>query len=139
MKAWDSNFLLRHLLEDDAAQLAVVRRELARVEAAGERVFLPQIVLVEVAWYLRGLLSRPAVLDTLQELLDDHRFVCERAPAVESAIRDSRLQGDFSDHLIGAAASAAMATPVQTFDKALTGFPGFECHKAAGMGGNKDG
>jgi predicted nucleic-acid-binding protein len=135
MKAWDSNFLLRHLLEDDAPQLAVVRRELARLEAAGEGVFLPQIVLVEVAWYLRGLLSRVAVLDTLQELLDDHRFVCERAAAVEDAIRNARRKGDFPDHLIGAAASAALAEPVQTFDKMLKSFPAFEYHRAASANG----
>lgn len=138
MKAWDSNFLLRHLLEDDAVQLVVVRRELARLEAAGNAVFLPQIVLVEVAWYLRAVLPRAAVLDTLQELLDDHRFVCERAPAVEAAIRDARGKGDFSDHLIGAAASAAMAAPVQTFDKALKGFPGFEYHRAADARGKQE-
>lgn len=137
MKAWDSNFLLRHLLEDDAAQVAVVRRELARAGAAGRAVFLPQIVLVEVAWYLRGLLSRAAVLDTLQELLDDHRFACERAPAVEAAIRDAREKGDFSDHLIGAAARAALAAPVQTFDKALKDFPGFEHHHATGASGKQ--
>jgi predicted nucleic-acid-binding protein len=126
MKAWDTNFLLRHLLEDDAAQLAIVRRELAQVEDAGGTVFLPQIVLVETAWYLRGLLSRTAVLDTLQDVLDDRRFECERPDEVEISIRDTRRKGDFSDHLIAAAARAAAATPVQTFDKALSGFDAFE-------------
>jgi predicted nucleic-acid-binding protein len=139
MKTWDSNFLLRHLLEDDAAQLAVVRRELALAEAAGGTVFLPQIVLVEVAWYLRGVLSRAAVLDTLQEILDDRRFACERAASVEAAIRDARGKGDFSDHLIGAAASAALAAPVQTFDKALKGFPRFEHHRGTGASGRQEG
>ena len=131
MKAWDTNFLLRHLLEDDAAQLEVVRRELARAESSGVVVFLPQIVLVEAAWYLRGLLPRKAVLEVLQEVLEDRRFACEGAPAVASAIRDARRSGDFSDHLIGAAARAASATKVQTFDKALKAFPGFECHHAS--------
>ncbi|HSP42657.1 MAG TPA: PIN domain-containing protein [Luteolibacter sp.] len=126
MKTWDTNFLLRHLLEDDPAQLAIVRRELAHVEDAGATVFLPQIVLVETAWYLRGLLSRVAVLDTLQEVLDDRRFACERPDEVKSAIRDARRKGDFSDHLIAASARAAAATPVQTFDKALRGFAAFE-------------
>lgn len=131
MKAWDSNFLLRHLLEDDADQLAVVRRELALAEAAGTAVFLPQIVLVEVAWFLRGLMPRRDTLDTLQELLDDQRFSCEQAPAVEEALRNARLKGDFSDHLIAAAASAAHAAPVQTFDRALQQFPEFEIHRAS--------
>jgi len=130
MKAWDSNFLLRHLLEDDAPQLAVVRRELAQAEAAGTAVFLPQIVLVEVAWFLRGLMPRRDVLDTLQEVLDDRRFACEQAPAVEGALRKARIKGDFSDHLIAAAACAARAEPVQTFDNALRRFSEFEFHRA---------
>ncbi len=138
MKAWDTNFLLSHLLEDDAAQLVVVRRELARAEEGGEVVFLPQIVLVEVAWYLRGLLSRPAVLDTLQEVLDDRRFACEGASTVEAAIRDARKKGDFSDHLIGSAARAGLGAPVQTFDKALKDFPVFEHHHATGARGKQD-
>lgn len=131
MKAWDSNFLLRHLLEDDAPQLAVVRRELALAEADGNAVFLPQIVLVEVAWFLRSLMPRLDVLDTLREVLDDSRFLCERAHTVEEALRKARTKGDFPDHLIAAAAREARAEPVQTFDSALRKFPGFEVHKAA--------
>lgn len=130
MKAWDSNFLLRHLLEDDAPQLAVVRRELTLAEAAGTAIFLPQIVLVEVAWFLRGLMPRRDVLDTLREVLDDNRFACERAAAVEEALRKARIKGDFSDHLIAAAACAAGAEPVQTFDTALRKFSEFEIHRA---------
>lgn len=126
MKTWDTNFFLRHLLEDDPGQLAVVRRELAGVEEAGQAVFLPQIVLVEAAWYLRGLLSRKAVLDVLQEVVDDRRFLCEGVAAVEAAIRQARVKGDFSDHLIAAAAAAARALPVQTFDKAQRKFARFE-------------
>lgn len=129
MKSWDSNFLLRHLLEDDALQLAVVRRELSLAEAAGTAIFLPQIVLVEVAWFLRSLMPRRDVLETLQEVLDDRRFACEQAPAVEDALRKARIKGDFQDHLIAAAACAARAEPVQTFDTALRKFSEFEVHR----------
>lgn len=130
MKAWDSNFLLRHLLEDDVPQLVVVRRELAQAEAEETAVFLPQIVLVEMAWFLRGLMPRRDVLDTLQEVIDDRRFACERAPAVEEALRKARIEGDFPDHIIAAAAVAVRATPVQTFDNALKMFSEFEVHRA---------
>ncbi len=139
MKGWDSNFLLRHLLEDDAAQLAVVRRELALAEAAGCAIFLPQIVLVEVAWFLRGLMPRRDVLETLQEVLNDRRFVCERAATVEEALRKARIKGGFPDHLIAAAARAARADPVQTFDTALRKFPEFEVHRPAAAKRKQDG
>lgn len=130
MKAWDTNFLLRHLLEDDAAQLVIVREQLAVAERANTAIFLPQIVLVETLWYLRSLLSRTEVLDVLAEILLDRRFTCERAHEVDAAIRAARKKGDFSDHLIAAAATAAGAVPVLTFDKVLKVFPPFEVHRA---------
>ncbi len=130
MKTWDTNFLLRHLLEDDAAQLVIVRDQLTAAERSDTVIFLPQIVLVETSWYLRSLLSRTAVLDVLAELLLDRRFTCERAYELDAAIRAARKKGDFPDHLIAAAATAAGALPVQTFDRILKVFPIFEVHRA---------
>jgi predicted nucleic-acid-binding protein len=130
MKAWDTNFLLRHLLEDDAAQLLIVRDQLAAAERSVSAIFLPQIVLVETSWYLRSLLSRSAVLDVLAEILLDRRFLCERSHEVDAAVKAARKKGDFSDHLIAAAATAAGAIPVLTFDKVLKIFPAFEVHRA---------
>lgn len=129
MKSWDTNFLLRHLLEDDASQLAVVRRHLDAAERSGTRIFLPQLVLVETAWYLRSLMRPKAVLDVLDEVLQDPRFACERASEVESALKAARKKGGFSDHLIAAAAKSAKALPVQTFDLALKPFPTFEINR----------
>lgn len=129
MKTWDTNFLLRHLLEDEAVQLVVVRDQLAAAERAGATIFLPQIVLVETSWYLGSLLARKAVLDVLSDLLLDQRFSCERSHDVDAAIRAARKKGDFPDHLIAAAAVNGGATPVQTFDRALKGFPAFEVHR----------
>lgn len=130
MKAWDTNFLLRHLLEDDASQLVVVRRHLDACERAGTRIFLPQLALVEVAWYLRSRLSLKAVAGVLAEVLQDPRFACERVHEVEAAVEAMRKKGDFSDHLIAAAAARAKALPVHTFDQALKPFPSFEVHRA---------
>lgn len=126
MKAWDTNFLLRHLLEDDPEQLATVKEQLEASENRGQAIFLPQIVLIETAWVLRSLLSKADVLGTLQEVLDDGRFLCESPAEVAGALKAAAQQGDFSDHLIAAAAIRAEATPVQTFDQALTQSKCFE-------------
>lgn len=128
MKTWDTNFLLRHLLEDDAPQLAVVRKQLNASERRGEPIFLPQIVLVETAWVLRSLLPKEDVLATLKEVLDDQRFQCESAAEVAHALKAAAKRGDISDHLIGSAAVRAEATPVQTFDRALLRAKPFEVH-----------
>ena len=130
MKSWDTNFLLRHLLEDDAPQLSVVRRHIDACERADTRIFLPQLVLVEAAWYLRSQMSPKSVADVLAEVLQDPRFACERAHEVDAAIKATRKKGDFSDHLIAAAANRAKAPPVQTFDRTLKSFPTFEVHRA---------
>lgn len=128
MKSWDTNFLLRHLLEDDAEQVSIVRKQLKLSESRGEVVFLPQIVLVETVWVLRSVLTKADVLATLQEVLDDERFLCESAAEVAAAIQHSLKHGDFSDHLIGASAVCAGATPVQSFDQALRHFKSFEVY-----------
>lgn len=130
MRAWDTNFLLRHLLEDDDAQLALVRKQLKTCEKRGEPVYLPQIVLVETAWVLRSLLSKRDVLATLQDVLDDERFLCESAFEVAAALKAAARQGDFADHLIAAAALRAHATPVHSFDLALKTSKNFEIFRA---------
>ena len=134
MKTWDSNFLLRHLLEDDALQLKVVRRELRLAEKRGEQVFLPQLVLAEVAWVLRSLLSKSDILETLLEILRDTRFACEHAPEVSEAISATRKGGDFPDHLIAASARRSGAAPMQTFDRALSGSRYFEFYESGKVG-----
>ena len=91
---------------------------------------LPQLVLVETSWYLRSLLPRKAVLDVLAEMVLGRRFSCERSHEVDAALRAARKKGDFSDHLIAAAATAAGAVPVLTFGKALKSFAAFEVHRA---------
>lgn len=126
MKTWDTNFLLRHLLEDDAAQLAVVRKQLQVSERLGEPIYLPQIVLVECAWVLHSLLKKADVLATLREVLEDGRFLCEAAAEVDAALKAAAKHGDFSDHLIAAAALRVGATPVQTFDCELDQSTAFE-------------
>lgn len=126
MKSWDTNFLLRHLLEDNTAQLTIVREKLLAAERNGGTIFLPILVLVETAWNLRGLMERKDVLDTLEDILADTRFLCESSESVREAIQNARNKGDFSDHLIAASAKHAGASPVQTFDKALKNFSGFE-------------
>ena len=126
MKSWDTNFLLRHLLEDNTAQLAIVRKQLLAAEKNGGTIFLPILVLVETAWHLRGLMGRKDVLDTLEDILADTRFLCESSKSVKGAIQNARIKVDYSDHLIAATAKHSGASPVQTFDQALKNFPGFE-------------
>ena len=132
MKAWDTNFLVRHLVEDDPQQLAVVRRELQQAESAGHPVWLADITLVETFWGLQqvyGLTVRQA-LDSLQAVAEDGRFRLQSGKNVLVAIERSRKKGDLPEHLVALAAKGAGATRTQTFDRAARNFREFEVFAA---------
>lgn len=46
MKAWDTHFLVRHLVEDDPAQLNIVRHELDLAARRGALFWIPDVTLV---------------------------------------------------------------------------------------------
>jgi predicted nucleic-acid-binding protein len=124
--SWDTNWLVRHLLEDDAEQLKRVRSHLSRCEKGGTRIFLPLLVLVETNWVLRSRLSKQDVLDTLEDVIGDRRFRVESEEDLEHAISCARKKGDLSDHLIAISAQREGALPVHTFDNALKSFDTFK-------------
>ena len=127
MKAWDTNCLVRHLVEDEEAQLAVVRAELDKQTRRGGRIFLPQITLVETAWVLAGYgLTKPEILVVLETVAADDRFRVEGGPDLAEAISRTRQGGDLPEHLICLAGRRTGATPCQTFDTAVRAFPDFE-------------
>ena len=132
MKAWDTNFLVRHLVEDDPRQLAVVRRELQQAESAGTNVWLADVTIVETFWVLQqvyGLTSRQA-LDSLHAVASDPRFMSQSGHDLLTAIERSRKKGDLPEHLVALAARRAGATKTQTFDRAVRGLADFEVHEA---------
>jgi predicted nucleic-acid-binding protein len=127
VKAWDTNLLIRHLTEDDRAQLRSVRAELEKARRAGKSVWLSDIVMVEAAWVLQGYgLSKMETLDALEAVVDDARFQTENGAGTREAIERARVKGDLAEHLIALSARRAGANKTQTFDEAVAGFPEFE-------------
>ena len=130
MKAWDTNFLVRHLVEDDQRQLAVVRRELSQAGAAATAIWLADITIVETFWVLQQVygLTAPQALDTLRAVAADPRFTFQSGRDLSTAIERARKKGDLPEHLVALAARRAGAKKTQTFDRAVRGFPEFEVH-----------
>lgn len=128
MKAWDTNLLVRHLVEDDADQLRVVRRELERASSRGDSIWIADVTLVETLWVLQhGFgLEVDSVLEILLRLTDDARFVFQSGGDVRLALERSRIKGDLPEHLIALAARQVGAKKTQTFDRAVKRFPEFE-------------
>lgn len=128
MKAWDTNLLVRHLTEDDADQLRVVRKELERTSSRGQGTWIADVTLVETLCVLQNGfgLKLDHVLEVLLRLTEDARFVFQSGGDVHLALERSRDKGNLPEHLIALAAKRVGAEKTQTFDRAVKHFPKFE-------------
>lgn len=112
----DTNLWARALLNDDASQSRKARKALAEARSKGG-VFVPLIVLAELAWVLRGKWERDRVLSTLESLLLTRGVTVESpALALNALTATWKGQGGFADHLIAEVGFANGANEVITFD-----------------------
>ena len=128
MIAFDTNVLLRLLLNDDARQARQAQALIDQAVSRSDKVLLPDIVLCEVEWVLSSVYEVPkaAIVDTLRHLLDAEEFAFLDRTAVAGALNGYEGgSADFSDYLIGASASRAGAATTYTFDRALRRADGF--------------
>jgi predicted nucleic-acid-binding protein len=124
----DTNVLVRFLVRDDEVQFERARKLIKREIAAGRRVFVSQLVLLETEWVLRSRYSLPKnlIIEAISGLLDaaDVRF--EDEPAIEEALfiwKDATA--DFADCLIGAKNRRLGCRATATFDLKASKLPGF--------------
>ncbi len=128
MIALDTNVLVRIAVADDPEQTARATALLERARASGERFFVPDIVLCELAWVLRASygFDRAGIGATIAALTKANELVYRDPDAIGDAIAaQARGDGGFADHLIAAGARAAGCEAVATFDGALQKLPGF--------------
>lgn len=113
----DTNVWARAYLNDDIDQAVKARHALALAqESAG--VFVPLIVLAELAWMLRARWNRERILVTFEELLTARGVTVEARAVAQSAINAAREgNGGFADHLIAQVGFANGATETVTFDE----------------------
>jgi predicted nucleic-acid-binding protein len=118
METFDTNVLVRVLVEDDPEQSATALEHWRRALEAGG-VFLPKVVLVETVWVLGRAygFERERIRAVLAALLRLRGLTVEDRGEVEAALGAfTQTSADFSDHLILEVARAVDALPVQTFD-----------------------
>jgi predicted nucleic-acid-binding protein len=121
MAALDTNILVRFLVEDAEAQLAAARKLIHTALAAGESLFVPITVTLELEWVLRAnfKFNKEQVTTTLSSLLASAELTFESESAVEIALALYRKSGaDFSDCVHIALAHMAGESPLWTFDRA---------------------
>ena len=124
----DTNVLVRFLVRDDEAQFEKARRLIKREVAAGRRVFVSQLVLLETEWILRSRYGLPKfeIVATVSGLLDAADIQFEDEAAIEEALfvwKDSAA--DFADCLIGARNRRLGCRATATFDAKASKLPDF--------------
>ncbi len=124
----DTNVLVRFLVRDDETQFEKARKLIRREVAAGGRVFVSQLVLLETEWVLRSRYALPKIeiIAAISGLLDATDVQFEDEPAIEEALfvwKDSAA--DFGDCLIGARNRRLGCRATATFDAKASTLPGF--------------
>jgi predicted nucleic-acid-binding protein len=95
-------------------------------------VYLPDVVLAEVAWVLRGYdLERATRYQLLERLVRTRGVVVDDIDAVIDALEQFRLGGDLADQLILARAASTGAVPVLSFDRRFAASEGVELLRPA--------
>jgi predicted nucleic-acid-binding protein len=124
----DTNVLIRFLIRDDEAQFERARKLIKREVAAGRRVFVSQLVLLETEWMLRSRysLNKGQIIEAISGMLDASDIEFEDEPAIEEALfiwKDTTA--DFADCLIGARNRRLGCRATATFDVKSSRLPGF--------------
>ena len=124
----DTNVLVRFLVRDDEAQFEKARKLIKREVAAGRRVFVNQLVLMESEWVLRSRYAVPKnqIIEAISGLLDATDIQFEDEPSIEEALfmwKDTAA--DFADCLIGAKNRRLGCRMTVSFDVKASRLPGF--------------
>ena len=126
MLTFDTKVIVRLLVGDDPQQTPIAEQAFLDAIAAGG-VYLPDVVLAEVAWVLRGYdLDRDTRHRLLERLVRNRGVVVDDIDAVIHALENFRQGGDLADQLILARAAAAHALPVLSFDRCFSASEGVQ-------------
>ena len=120
MIALDTNVLVRLLVKDDTAQLALARSYLRENCTPENPALINRVVLAEFVWVLESCYGYPRerVAQAIDGLLAAAVLGVEDAPSVRAAL--ARYRGDtidFADALIAMTNLHAGASTTLTFDK----------------------
>ena len=122
MKAVDTNVLVRFLVQDDPAQGRKAAALVQTTEAAGEKIFIGNIVLCELVWVLDSAYgyAKSEIAGALDSVLQTGAFAFENKDIVRVALEEYRnSKVDFADCLIGRTHRAFGCETTVTFDAAL--------------------
>lgn len=123
----DTNVVLRLLVNDVPEHTSLARAFLDRLEAAGHRATVSDLVVSEAFYGLRHHFQVPteAALVMLSQILSDPAIKGESAPSVLRDLTKAAARPGFMDQLI-LAHHRDHRTTLLTFDRTLGALPGAE-------------
>lgn len=127
MASLDTNVLIRYLVQDDDPQFALARKLIKAGVRAGETLYVPVTVMLELEWVLRASFhfAKEEVTATLSNLLASAELSFQSEAAVEIALAlYKKSSPDFSDCIHIALAHVAGESPLWTFDRAASKLDG---------------
>ncbi len=121
MISFDTNHLLRHVLDDDPIQCAEVQEAIDDARTEGESIHLFDLVLMETCWVLQSAMgfNREAWCYVLNSILLDPAFRFDDGARLQKALHRYRVgKADFNDDLfLGYAEN--IGAKLKTFDRKL--------------------
>ncbi|MFT3777223.1 MAG: type II toxin-antitoxin system VapC family toxin [Ottowia sp.] len=126
MIGFDTNVLVRLLVNDDPAQAQAVRDLLEPINDVPEAVLLSDLVLVETMWVLKARygMDKAAQAGVIDLLLTVKTFAFEHRATLEQAASAFRHgKAGFADCLIAARNRRLGCEHTVSFDKALAQHP----------------
>lgn len=129
MAGLDTNVLVRWLVDDDPRQSALVSSLFENVRNAGERLFVPTTVVLELEWVLRSRyeFDKSTVLLAFNALLETRELDFHSEHAVEQALHLYRQgSAEFADCLHAAECTSAERAPMLSFDCRAARLPGVQ-------------
>ena len=121
MIAFDTNYLVRHIVQDDPVQCRTVAEVIADETASNNTIHLLDLVLLETVWVLESIygFDREALVHVLSALVEDAAFSFDNPAVIQRSLRRFNVgKADFADHFIAASAQSRELT-LKTFDKRL--------------------
>jgi predicted nucleic-acid-binding protein len=128
MIAFDTNALVRMVMEDDENQARTVQEAVTFAEENSLRILILPEVLIETVWVLESVYQcdRKDISRFLELLTATSTFTFPDIPVIRGAAKGYSRGGDFADLLIVGQAKKWQARKFFSFDKALQKtFPGY--------------
>ncbi|MBW1707859.1 MAG: type II toxin-antitoxin system VapC family toxin [Deltaproteobacteria bacterium] len=121
MIAFDTNFVVRMLVEDDKRQAGAVQKTVLYAEKNAIQILILSEVLIETVWVLESVYqcTKHEITQFLETLISASTFTHPNPDVIRKAIQQYKRGGDFADFVIVEQAKKKQAKSFFSFDKKL--------------------